>query len=651
MPASNGGDQQVLSLPFMVRWFSPTLLANAALRAFVSPVLGTFADPRSSQANVDGFDAVAMQALAYRYDYSDPASLDDNGAVWVDYIADTGDGFDSTYAVASLVAEDSLTVARSGSELKHTLPGGQLLILGGDQVYPYPSRDEYRERFEVPFRMAFSEKARPRLCFAIPGNHDWYDGLNSFDFLFCQARYGQRDTNIGSLHLQQHRSYFAIKLPYNWWVLGCDIQFSDYLDAGQTRYFQSVAARMKEEAGDLEHKVIMCTAAPGWQYEQREAHAANSNLRIVAGIVEAAGAKICAVISGDTHHYSRYYSAELGLNLITAGGGGAFLHPTHQLYDDIKFRWQGNDHAFDLKCRPPADPASAKLEQAVFPSKTRSFWLTWRNIFFPIWNPTFATLLGTFYWLMTWMYSQTPIIGRENCQIPGRPQNWPLVEDILVYYRETCGVSGLGDIIGISIQAGVYQFLLGIFGLLLLLILIGYADSKRRWKKVLIGSLHWLIHLGAMVGVYILINRFGYWSWLGDWTTQALGPLLGAWLGLVRAGVYMLQMIVGGGMVAGFVWGFYLFFCCAFGRRHWDEAFSALRLPDYKNFLRMKIERERLTIYPIGVTRVPTRIEWRPGEGKDDGKMVPIRPMAPHLIDGPIEITVAKVKPSPVYPG
>lgn len=253
--------------------------------------------------------------------------------------------------------------------------------------------------------MAFAEGARARLCFAIPGNHDWYDGLNSFDFLFCKARYGQGDSRIGSLQFRQHRSYFAVRLPHNWWILGCDIQFSDYLDAGQTRYFQAIADRMQAEPG--EHKVIVCTAAPGWQYEDREARAANSNLRIVAGIVEAAGAKICAVISGDTHHYCRYYSKELGLNLITAGGGGAFLHPTHQLYDDIKFRWQGNEHPFSLNCMPPADGKAGKPGQAVFPTKTRSFWLTWRNIWFPIWNPTFATLLGVFYWLMTWMYSQT----------------------------------------------------------------------------------------------------------------------------------------------------------------------------------------------------------------------------------------------------
>ncbi len=642
-------DPGFLTLPYMVRWFSPTLLANAAVRAAVSPVLGTFSDPRAVQANVDGFDAVELTAVAQRYDYSSPASLDENGAVWVDYLADTGDGFDSCYAMASLVAQETLTVARAGSKVSYSLPGGQLFILGGDQVYPYPSRDEYRDRFEFPYRMAFSGAVRPRLTFVIPGNHDWYDGLNSFDFLFCQARYGQGLTSIGALQLRQHRSYFAIRLPHNWWVLGADIQFSDYLDAGQTRYFQAVALQMKQLAGEADHKVILCTAAPGWQYEDNEARAANSNLRIVADIVEGAGAKVCAVLSGDAHHYCRYESKELGLNLITAGGGGAFLHPTHQLYNDINFHWQDGNHKFELNCKTPLEGGGKTAEQAVFPSKSRSFWLTWGNLLFPVWNPTFATLLGTFYWLMTWMFSQTQVIGRKECVILGVPETRPLAEDILAEHYQTCGLRGLGDLVGIAIQAGIYQFLLGIFALLLLIVLIGYADARRRWKKVLIGTLHWLVHLIAMVGLYVLVNRLGYWNFLGNWTTATLGPLLGAWLGLVRTSIYMLQMIVFGGFAAGFVWGIYLFLACAFAKRHWNEAFSSLRIPDYKNFLRLKIEEKRLTIYPIGLARVPTRIEWRMGKGADEGKFVPLRPLAPELIDGPIVIEAANVRRNPAF--
>ena len=651
-------DKGYLRFPFMVRWFSPTLLANAAIRAAVSPVFGTFADARSVQANVDGFSDEQLDKVAGRYDQTNAGIIDENGAVWVDYLADTGDGFDSTYAMASLVAQPSVTVARDGSKDDLVLPAGRVFILGGDQVYPYPSRDEYGDRFLKPYNMAFSDLTLPRTTFVLPGNHDWYDGLNSFDFLFCQARYGKHfGNNLGSLQFQQHRSYFAVRLPHNWWILGADIQFSDYLDSGQTRYFQAVAGVMRKRAAhEPEHKVILCAAVPGWQYEDRDAHAANSNMRIIADIVEGAEAKVCVVLSGDAHHYSRYFSKKLGLNLITAGGGGAFLHPTHQLYNDIKYKWQGEQHSFNLDCRPPVSGKGAD-EVAVYPSKARSFWLTWGNLLFPVWNYTFATLLGTFYWLMTWMYSQTTIVARADCTIFGRFENRPLVEDILVYQTQSCGLKGatlaaqINDLATITVQAGINQFLLGICVLMLLVMLVMYADARSRIKKLLMGTMHCLVHIVAMICLYLLVNRFGVWELFGGRVESALKGLLyessRPAISLLKPVAYMAQMIFGGGIVAGFVWGLYLFICCAFFKRHWNEAFSALRLPDYKNFLRMKLEPDRLTIYPVGLTRTPTRLEWRQGKTEKAGKLVPLVAMRPELLDGPIVIEAANVARCP----
>ena len=652
--AASKEDPGRLSYPTMVRWFSPTLLANAAVRAVISPIFGTFADARSAQASADGYKSADLAHAAQRFDYSVDGITADGGAVWVDYVADTGDGFDPSYAVASLVSADKLTVARRGSKDSIELPTGRLLILGGDQVYPYPTRDEYRERFEVPFRMAFSGTTQPRLAFAIPGNHDWYDGLNSFDFLFCQARYGvDSGSRIGKLEFPQHRSYFAIRLPHNWWIWGCDVQFSQYLDAGQVRYFQAVAEIMKVplKQGEPEHKVILCIAEPGWQYEGSLAANANSNLSIIASLADSGNAKVCAVLAGDTHHYSRYYSSKLGLNLITAGGGGAFLHPTHQLTNEVGYEWLGETHKFDLYCRQGVKAKGPSYEAAVFPSRRESFWLTWGNLVFPFWNYTFATLLGTLYWLMTWMYSQTPV-ERVGCKIDGRDVAAPLVEKILVYNTDTCGLAGksmlgkIPDLINVSMQAGIYQFLLGILCLTLWYLLVRYADAKRRWKQFLMGTAHWLAHIMAMVGLYMAVNYYGLYSYGGaaSWINSVFGPVLGSSVGIVRTAAYMLQMIFGGGIVAGFVWGLYLFTSCAFGKRHTNDAFSAMRYPDYKNFLRFKLEPNTATIYPIGIRRTPTRLEWQQGSGRDEGKLVPLIKLAPELIDGPIVIDANEVR-------
>jgi hypothetical protein len=101
--------------------------------------------------------------------------------------------------------------------------------MGGDEVYPWPSREEYERRLCTPYELAMPElppdpvtgetPEATRDLFATPGNHDWYDGLASFDDLFCRARSGHSgrpSRSSGNLQTRQHRNYFAIKLPHNW---------------------------------------------------------------------------------------------------------------------------------------------------------------------------------------------------------------------------------------------------------------------------------------------------------------------------------------------------------------------------------------------------------------------------------------------------
>jgi hypothetical protein len=104
------------------------------------------------------------------------------------------------------------------------------------------------------------------------------------------------------------------------------------------------------------------------------------------------------------------------------------------------------------------------------------------------------------------------------------------------------------------------------------------------------------------------------------------------------------------------VWGAYLTICCLLGL-HCDQAFASMGIPDFKNFLRMKVEPNKLTIYPIGLRRSPRRWAWRrardTGLGVSTGPaIVPMRPLRPRLIEGPIEIRVGDVKRrEPPQPG
>jgi hypothetical protein len=137
-------------LPQMVDWFDPGLLAKVGVRTVISSTLGSYTDQRLMQAATD--NAQDESELANRYNYSGetikiadklvvteqlPAEKD--GAVWVDYIADLGDGFEATYAMAYLLAADELKVAGEPAPL----PAAPLLIMGGDQVYPDATKQEY----------------------------------------------------------------------------------------------------------------------------------------------------------------------------------------------------------------------------------------------------------------------------------------------------------------------------------------------------------------------------------------------------------------------------------------------------------------------------------------------------------------------------
>jgi hypothetical protein len=68
-----------------VRWFNPAVLARPGLRVLLAAAFGTFLDKRELQS---GFDSGVIEGHEQQQE------------LWLDYIADTGDGFDATYTIA-----------------------------------------------------------------------------------------------------------------------------------------------------------------------------------------------------------------------------------------------------------------------------------------------------------------------------------------------------------------------------------------------------------------------------------------------------------------------------------------------------------------------------------------------------------------------
>src|SRR5690349_2504877 len=122
----------------MVSWFNLKQLAHTAFQSVISKLIGGQADRR------------LMLALASTekefYDYTHhhkvengrvvPAEGEKRKELWLDFIADTGDGWDSTYSVAYYAAKPELDI-NSGKDVHHT-KRGEVLIFGGDEVYPTP---------------------------------------------------------------------------------------------------------------------------------------------------------------------------------------------------------------------------------------------------------------------------------------------------------------------------------------------------------------------------------------------------------------------------------------------------------------------------------------------------------------------------------
>ena len=77
------------------------------------------------------------------------------------------------------------------------------------------------------------------------------------------------------------------------------------------------------------------------------------------------------------------------------------------------------------------------------------------------------------------------------------------------------------------------------------------------------------------------------------------------------------------------------------GGIHTNELFSSMQIEDYKNFLRLHIDKNgKLTIYPVGVRKVCKR--WRFMQDASDGESW-FEPedgdeIVPELLEKPIEI-------------
>jgi hypothetical protein len=543
-----------------VGWLAPLLLLSTGLRTLLAILFGAYLDKRELQNALDG-------------SWFDHSATDD-GELWLDYVADLGDGFHATYSVAWLLAQSRLEVAGV------SLPRGRLLLMGGDQVYPVANGDGYENRTKGPYRAALPEppagEPQPTL-FALPGNHDWYDGLTAFLRLFAR----RKDGHIGGWRTRQRRSYFAIKLPGNWWLFAMDEQFGAYIDDPQLLYFENAAQHVVPA-----DRIILMTPSPQWVKAIDDPASYDATDYFIRTILAPTGAPVKVLVSGDLHHYARYTGPDR--ELITCGGGGAYLLATHQLPDEITVppeetltRSKSRSRRYRLQERYPDAATSKRMSWGVFHRA-------------PTRNPGFVTMLGLIQTL-----TMLAMAGAANISAGG--------------------------------QGGSIQKLFTIPLSLMMVIILGGTILFARPPQTTARkhARHWILGI-AHGAAQVALAAGGAWVWLHmpfkDWHWP--GPLV------VAAVVY--------GPVIGFLstqlCALYLLVASWFGVNV-NELFAGQGIEDAKSFLRMHITRDgTLTIHPIGVDQICRK--WTPdptGEPhtpwlRPDGQAPTIRPIEPAIV-------------------
>lgn len=556
----------------MVGWFDPLQLIRIAVRALLGTVFGQYSDRRETQAALDD---TGTQAPTCTHDYSNKDEL------WIDYVADLGDGWDSTYTIAWLLAQPKLRLLGPAGAVETRR--GDLLFMGGDQVYPTASREEYQYRTVDPYRCALpwvDEEQRPHL-YAIPGNHDWYDGLTGFLRLFCQRR------SLGGWKTCQSRSYFALKLPHHWWLFAVDIQLESDMDWPQIAYFRTMLDQLSP--GD---KIILCTAESTW-VDQGDAHAtsgepvtpslqAHHNLSFLEDLIRQKRGDITVTLAGDLHHYSHYTHANGSRHKFTAGGGGAYLLGTHQLPQQLElFEGAQQKETYHLGDHP-------------FPTQSESRGLRWRAMGLVFFNWRFALLVGGYYLFYSW-------ILQSASKVPNGHLGYKTLFEVFA-------AIDLGHSKAVLELAHAWYWTLAhspssvVFALLPLgcvFFVLRSPDAPRWWERLLWGGGHGLAHMLLAVGLMLAFAKFNL-GMLGSALGLTAAQAIDSWWQVL---LFIAETLAAGGLLGSTLVGVYLVLANTLARLHCDHVFSVQRRTDYKNFLRLHLTADTLTIYAVGVRK------------------------------------------------
>jgi hypothetical protein len=361
--------------PYGIRWYGITSLYGH-LRNFVSRAIATESvDSRDWMRPNAPEDLLASAARVLKVNEHAPSLAEAlDRPIFIDFVADTGDDRDVSAAVGKMISQTYTIDGR-------VLPRGDMLVFGGDVSYPVATAEEIHHRLIMPWNESLRELRSSqdrRVLLGVPGNHDWYDGLDGFGRFFrkrvdeplrtdidhgqpklvrrVQRRRGRKLGLVArGLHLDevgvavgfiprvfrsvraffkgvalrrrrrlslrgyepiQEASYFVLPLAPGLELWGADRQLGR-VDFRQRSFFK------KRRAAHPDARVLFVSGDPAMAYGERNDPGA---MMLAACRLDLEDDAIF-FLAGDFHHYERRKVGDKSLHVI-AGGGGAFLHGT-----------------------------------------------------------------------------------------------------------------------------------------------------------------------------------------------------------------------------------------------------------------------------------------------------------------------------------
>jgi hypothetical protein len=597
-----------------VAWYSPPVLLQAG-RELVSSM--------DFQRNLDRRER--FTGPVFVTDLSNAASATE--PFWFDFISDSGDSGNATYAVARAALAPTLsTTDASGKTLQ--LPSGQLLVLGGDLAYPGASPEEYQYRFLELYEYAKAQAqidTSKKTVVAIPQNHDWFDSLSTF----CRYFVNRTGDFIGA-NTPQKQTYFAVKLPHNWWILGFDWALSGDIDRNQFEAFRALLGMRPGMVAPSDEtkappqigagaQVILVYPEPYWYRELGDGAPIGYPKRYqrLEYLLEENGARIAMRLAGDQHHYARDSMPSSAQNtashLVTCGSGGAFLHPTHcrdasgiktldrypdtgaispELKNRIRVGRAGSANATD-KCFDHA--------QVRYPTPCTTRLLALRNSYSMLktnFSRPFPKIISLDFLEQLWDSN----LGFAICL--GLLYGFNAYVNSLVFSNSFIP-DDFGPMTQFGFCDGAWQWLRAMVfsptALIINLVMLGgclriaWEGPVRWWEKLISGVLHGLLHAFCVFVLYWLATYI-----VAAYDLPSLCASIAIWAFITFTGI----------LVGGLLFGCYFAVASALFGQMPNNAFSSLAIQSYKGFLRFELTEKNLHAHFIGLDCVNPNTHW-----------------------------------------